>query len=342
VDLEGLAFPEETAFDLEGGEEKSVNIVFSNSNNLEQGIYSGGLRISTPDKEEFIPIILEIESKDILFDSNTEIYPKGRIYPGDVVRLEATIFDLSNIGTANVVASYFIKDFKGNTYLSISENSVVSDRTSRSKSSEDNLEGGDYVFGIVLKYKNSVGTSTEFFSVEDEEGSSFEILDTNTSLIYLVLILVVVLFIFMAGLFYFIYSRDKLLRDMTVDYQRALKKDDVSLSEKEKDNEGKLKTPAEKKVNKKLFRKVRFQRKKELKKQYKERVKKVRKLRKSKAPKSELQKQIQSFKKQGYDTSVLEKRYKTPSVSDIQKQLSAFKRKGYNTSFIEGGTKNKK
>jgi hypothetical protein len=343
IDLEGLVFPEETVFDLEAGGKKSINIVFSNSNNLEPGIYSGGLKVSANSEERFIPIILEIESEDIVFDANSEIYPKGRIYPGETLRLEVRVFDLSKIGTANVVVNYIINDFYGNTYLSDSENKVVSDQGSFSESFTlpEHLEGGDYIFGVVLKYKNSVGTSTEFFTIEGGKSSAFE-LDTNTSLIYIVLILIVVLFIFMAGLFYFIYSRDRLLREMTVDYQKNLRRDSESLVESEKKNEGKLKTSAEKRVNKKLFGRVRSQRKNELKRQYKERVKKIKKLRKSKKPKSEIQKQIQSWKKNGFDTAVLDKKYKTPSVDDIKNQLSSFKRKGYDTSVLEGSVKNKK
>ena len=59
--------------------------------------------------------ILEVESSDVLFDSNLNLFPSGEINPGSKINAEIKIFDLSQIGVSSVELSYFIKDFQGNT-----------------------------------------------------------------------------------------------------------------------------------------------------------------------------------------------------------------------------------
>jgi len=323
----------ETNFKMNGGEQKNVGIHVSNINARDYGIYTGMLEISQDHTKKNIPIILEIESEDVLFDSNIQM-ATDNILANKKLTPEIKIFDLGRIGTSSITAEYFVKDFNGNTIISESENIVVKDQVVVSKAFNlpENLANGDYTLGVVLKYKNSIGTASVFFSNKSEKNNFFGFLDSN---FYIALIFILVIFLLLLFLFFSLYSRDKLLRELKDQYKQAIENQEKYLGEKEKANEKALKTPEEKELNKKLFAKVREKRKEEIKKIHETRLKKLKELKKTNA-KDKMNKQISEWKKQGYNTNILEKTFKAPEAKDIQKQISEWKKQGYNTKVLEG------
>jgi len=210
LNLEGLVFPEQEIFILNPGEIKSINVVFSNPENKENGVYSGTLEISSEKQKKEIPVIVEIESKDVLFDSNINLFPKDEIPPGEKVNAQIKIFDLANIGTSNIEMSYFINDFKSNIIVHETENLVVKDDVLITKNFNipEEIEKGDYVFAVVLNYKNSTGTASSFFRIDGSSAGGFSgFLDENLS--YTVLLFVFILFVLLVFIFYSIYSKDR-------------------------------------------------------------------------------------------------------------------------------------
>jgi len=335
--LEDFVSSDKTSFNLEPKEIKTVNLLFSNSKNKPSGIYVGAFKISDSKNEKLIPIILEMESQDVLFDSNINLYPSADA-SNSKVNVEINIFDLGNIGTANIEAEYFIKSFTGEVILYEKENIVVKNNVLISKSFTlpENIKQGEYAFGAVLQYKNSVGTSTYLFRLADSNSSKQFHLSTNTILIigFLVVIFVLVFF-----LFYSLYSRDKILMELKDQYKSESERQEVLLKRKESENDQKLKTFEEKLLNKRLFRKVREERKKQLKIIHKERERKIKSLRRHKNG-NEISNQISKWKREGYDISILEKT-KIPNVDYIKKQLKKWKKKGYETNVLEKSYKGK-
>ena len=107
--MDGLVTLNQLEFDLESNEIKEIQISF-NSINKKPGIYLGELEIFSGDKTQHIQIVLEVQTKEVLFDGNLNLFSSdGEIIPGQKLNTEIKIFDLVNIGRSNIELEYFIK-----------------------------------------------------------------------------------------------------------------------------------------------------------------------------------------------------------------------------------------
>lgn len=332
-DLEKVISLNPYEFSLESGKEQSVNVIF-NTNNMESGVYLGRIVVSSSGEVKEVPIILEVQSDDVLFDSNIKLFPQGKeIKLGDKLNMEMSIFDLSGIGISNIKGSYFIKDFEGKTLIYEVENLVVDGRLDYSKTL-DLQEGvglGDYVLINLVEYKGSIGTSSIYFRVVEE------INKTNFEWSWMNLIIVIFVLFFLFFFFYILYSifyRDRLLKELQNQYKGELRRQREFIDMAEKRNYSKLKSSFEKKEYKKEIKKIKGQRVKAIKEIHKERLKKFKNIKK-KGSKFQMGRQIKMWRSKGYDTSVLDKKFKIPKAKDFEKKLKAWKNKGYDTRVLE-------
>lgn len=321
IDLENFVSSNSYEFSLSKNENKKIILTISNKKNIQEGVYTGSMIVSSNGYEKRIPIIIEIESQNVYFDSNLALYPNNKISPGDRINSEIRIFDIQKTGTSSIDMTYFIKDFNGKTLISEKETIVVSDQTSISKSFDlsSNMPVGDYVYGVDLKFENTTGTSTYFFRVEEEKTNIFSFI--MYFLLALIFILLVVYFSF--------YARDKFLESLRRDYESAKKEREGIIYEKEKQTEKKL-NPEERVYSKKIFEKIREKNIEQLNAIQKTREKKLKELKKNNKN-NEIYKQIKKWKKQGYDTSLFD----VPNANDIKNQIKKWKKQGYNTSLLE-------
>lgn len=333
LDLEDVAEIGDTSFEILPGQTRDLAINFSAPGNYSGGVYVGGVQISCENDVKSIPIILEVETEDVLFDGNLDLFPTSKISSGDKINAEIKIFDLSQIGTANIDMEYFVKDSSGNTIVSEADSPVVGGTQvliTKSVDLPEDLEEGDYVFGVTLKYKNSVGTTSAFFRVGNG-GLNF-LPSAEDNMLYFFVLLAFIILILLLFMFYTIYSRDKLLDELKCQYKGELRRQNNYLSKRQRETEKKLETHKERKISKKLFAQARRKMRREVEKEHRQRQKELRKLKKDKK-KDEMKKQVQKWKKKGYNTSVLEKNL--PTEKSIKEQIKEFKKKGYNTSVLE-------
>jgi hypothetical protein len=292
--------------------------------------------ISNGYQNKEVPVILEIESKDVLFDGNLAVYSSADISPGSILKAELKIFDLSFIGTSSLDITYFVKDFEEHIIFSETENVVVKDQVLINKQIKlpENLKNGDYVFGAVLSYKNSRGVVSSLIRVNDPK--TFDLMETTNLIIFsLASILLIVIIGFV---YYSFYSKDKLLSELKKQYARELQFQREALTRKECEINKNLKSNEEKEISRKVFEKLKIQQEKKLGEIQKAREKVANKLKKSNKQ-DELKKQIEKWKSEGYNTVVLERRLKSPTVKDIQKQIGSWKKKGYNVDVFKGKLK---
>ena len=331
INLGKIAEINPRSFELQPGVTKEVQITFSNKDGLKENIYVGSIEVSNKENKR-IPVILEIESEDILFDSSIDLFPKGNIFLGDKINTEIKIYDLSKIGTSTVEMDYFLEDFEGEILASGTENIVVKDQTSITKSFDipKTAKEGDYVFAVVIRYKDSVGISSNFLRIEKKR--IIEVFDKDT--LKFAIVLVFALFVILIFVFYSIYSRDKIFDELRSQYKREMKKEEEKLREKENRNMQTLETKEEKQLNKKIFIKIRKEKKEAIGRIQKQRIQKIKKLKKRKK-KNEIKKQLEKWKKQGYNTGILEKT-KIPTAKEIKGQIEKWKKLGYNTKVLEG------
>lgn len=187
--LDGLVSISENSFDLEKREIRDINLVFSNLKGEEEGVYVSQIEIRGKEIKT-IPVILEIESRDVLFDSNSAIFPSTKIHPGDKASLEIKIFDLYKTGASNVELTYFIKNFDDEIIIFENENLAVKDQAliTRTIILPKDIEKRDYVLGVILKYKDSVGTSSAFFRVESNLSALFYYIAASIVVAFLILL----------------------------------------------------------------------------------------------------------------------------------------------------------
>ena len=328
-ELKDLVKLNENNFNLKPGEEKNLEIEF-NSKGKSPGIYIGNLAFNNNEK---IPIILEIQSKEVFFDSNLNIFPKGTSFiPGERLNAEMRVFDLLNIGKSSVVITYFVRDFEGKTIIFESENRVIQGQVedySKSFVLPDDIDLGNYVFATTIEYEDSVGTSSAFFNVVEEKLNN-QFIFNNSFLLVLISLFFLAFLIFIYSLFY----RDKLLRELHNQYKNELRRQREIIDLKSKLDYKRLDNLRERKEYSREVKAVKKNRLKELKKMYKGRVSEFYKLKKS-GNKKQLISKLKKWKKQGYNTKVLENKFKMPNLKYIKNKLKKWKKQGYDTSILD-------
>lgn len=274
------------------GEAKDLMIHFD-VEDKEPGVYLGKLILSGNQELE-VPIIVEIETKELLFDNNIEIPVEYvRTYPGGKVVIENKIFNLENINAGRIEVNYIVMDFSGKTILSEKENVAVENQiiTTKVASIPEDSKLGDYLAITIVKYGDSVGTSTYFFKVVKKD-STFT---WDNFYIWIVFILFLVVILFMV---YSSRQKDKFLLALAEQHKNQLKKESETLQKKKA--ELKKLSPRKRKVRFKILCKIRQKRRKVIEKIYRSRVRIVKKLRKKKKQ-SEVQEKLAEWGKQGYN-----------------------------------------
>jgi len=336
-EIEEFVFISEEDFILNVGDEKIVDIQISTLNDTDPGVYLGNIEVSSGGLVKQVPVSLEIHTPEILFSSNINFIPSGTDFlPGQKLNAEIRIFNLANLGRSNVQLIYFVKDFSGRTIVSESEEVTVEGGSlsiSKTLDLPSNLRLGDYVFIVLTKYNGSVGTSSKIFKIVEPTDTAPAGFESRTLLI-IVFVFGFFFLVFMILLIYSIFYRDRLLKELQKQYKSELRRQKELIKVGEKQAYAKLKGIAEKKAYRVEAEQVARQRMAALKDVQKKRVREFNKIKRTKKI-SELKKQMEKWKKQGYDTGVLEKRFKLPSVSSVRKKISKWKKQGYDTSVLE-------
>lgn len=307
----------ETKFNLASGESKDIIINFDIQNKL-PGVYLGKLIIKGQKSELDIPVIIEIETKEVFFDSITNIPLEYiDVSPGGKILVESQIFNLENIGEKNIEINYLIMDFDGNTFFSENENTLVKRDflITKSVNLPEDIESGDFIFIITSSYGDSLGVSSSIFRVSEKKTtSSFN--DNYYIWIVFILLLVIILFIL-----YNQRQNDKLLLELSRQHGNELKKESESFERKKQELK---KLPLrERKVKLVTLHKIKRKRVKVIKRIYRSRVKIVKKLRKQ-HKESEIEKKMGEWKKQGFNVGEFLGEEKTTKLD-----ISKLKKQGY-------------
>ncbi len=333
--INNLVLIGQKSFNLGPKTEHSIKVNI-NAKTAQPGVYVGNLEINSEKSMKQIPIVVEVQTKEVLFDTNINLLKGDILKLGEKLTPQITIFDLASIGRTEVNLEYLVKDFSGKTLISEAENTIVEGKLAYSKMFDlsENLKLGNYILIVSIKYGNSVGTSSLFFKVKEAGWSpSSDFLSNNIILAFLIMFG----FFFMIFLIIFAYSilhKDRLLMQLQGQYVSELKKQRELIKQKGRVDYPRLRTTIEKRTYKREVRKVKKQRIKALKEIHKKRVKHFKQVKKKKTI-GQLKQQLKKWKQQGYNTSSLETKFKMPKVEDIKKKVNEWKSKGYDTSSLD-------
>lgn len=154
---------------LKPNEEKVIEIVFTALENEIPDIYPAKIRLKSPSVEKEVDAVIEVDSAEPLFDVDAEVLSESKkIFPGQELLLEVSLFNVRGFGRVDVNVDYAIKDFKGNIVASEHETLAVETQAkfTRSLLVPSDLLPGSYVALVKVTYADSVGTSSDIFEVE--------------------------------------------------------------------------------------------------------------------------------------------------------------------------------
>lgn len=318
ITADGLDFVEvkDGVFFLKEGEARKVELVFD-SEGLEPGVYFGEIVVINKQTSK-IPVIMEVETREILFDGNINVpLEYVNVYSGENIVIENKIFNLENIGSQSIEVSYLVRSFDGKTIFSEEENIVVESQLLNTKviSIPEDSDGDSYVISSVVRYKNYVGTSSYFFRVK--ERTSYEIDDSFFMWIIIGLLIGLVFFII-----YYTRKRDFVLLGLQRDYRREVNRNLNIIKEKE---EGLKVKGAKRKVALEKIRVKHKEKVKAVRKIYRTRVKTVKVLQRAKKE-GEVSQKLREWKKAGYNVEG----FLESGIINKKKAVGKHKREGYN------------
>ncbi len=325
----------ETDFVLKKGEQKQVSVKFD-SGGLKPGVYVGSVRVVNEKDISNIPIIFEVESKDIFFDINLDIPPQyTSVEPGGKFIAQLKVFDLTSggttpgLGATNVKMNYFFYSLDGKVLSSEDENVVVdqSTRITKTMSLPADVSPGDYVFVSSAGYKSSLGVASQIITVTKPQKSFLSGGSSSRGGLDLTLILIVggivgfiilIIFLFV----YLIHDRDKLILELRKYNSIELRRQQQFLLAQQKllTQTGRVsRKEIKKEVKKKIVK---------LKEKHKEREIVFKKLEKA-GNKEEMQRRLNEWKREGYNTMLLESKVKGMKEGDMKSIMAKWKKQGY-------------
>ena len=190
----------ENTFVIQPGQAKTITLtIFSDT----VGVETGRMILATPTKTYAIPVILETESENVLFDVSLEVKPKT-VLPGDEISAQTVIYNINEIGQVDIDVVYSIKDFYNNLILEEKEKITIETQATTSRKFRIPVDAreGEYVIIAQVSYQGVVGTASEsFFIGKIEEPSIINV--------YYIIILIILILLFIILI---IYKKRKLVK----------------------------------------------------------------------------------------------------------------------------------
>ena len=302
VGLESQITLSENNFKLNPKESKEIEIVFD-STNYAPGVYVGSLNIKNEIEEKIIPVIFEIQTKDILFAITIDVSPKYKeVEKGEETIADINFFNLKDKKTYPVEIEYKIANLKGETISLELKDLTIGSKSSITKSTliPEDITTGSYIFSIILKSGNTVSTSSYLFSVTPKK--RILLFDINNTNLFSLLV-VIFLFIMIVLIIYIVYERNKLFNQFKKQQSSELKFYSRGIEKQKEESLRKVKTKIEKEKVFREFRDAKVKVIRQIKSIQTSQLKEFEKLKKKKSKKI-LEKKLREWKKEIYPRAV--------------------------------------
>jgi len=195
VELEGVTDVVDLSTDrlvLKSGEKMKINMSIPG---LESGIHVGKIVFYADDLEKEIPILINVETTPVLFNASIKVKETYKnIFSDQDLKAEMLLVQLGPPAEVDVNVDYTIKDFEGNIIYRENETINVSGSTKINKEfSTLELNEGEYVLGVELKYPGGYISITDIFSFPKKIVKSFLI----TVILFVLAIVVILVVVFL-------------------------------------------------------------------------------------------------------------------------------------------------
>lgn len=192
------------SFDLKPGETKMVGVDIIVKENIIPDLYIGKILIKAGGVEKEISIIIEVLSKEHLFDVIVEIPKKfSEISAGEDIIANIKLFNVMRLGKVDVEVEYDIRDFEGNIITFDSETIAIENQANFVKSLKipDDAKEGNYLFYVRVNYAGKIASSSESFIIKKGQrffdmsflASIFVLVSVGILIIILLILVVIIL-----------------------------------------------------------------------------------------------------------------------------------------------------
>ncbi len=168
TDVKKFAVLSDYAFDLLPGQSKKITAAFTASVLTEPDVYTGWVFVKTKELVKNIITVIEVESREPLFDVKMSIPQKYKnIIAGNSIVSDITIINMGDVLPVDINMDYVIKDLNGNVIDMQQETVAAKDLLSITKRMETpkDLKIGDYVFYVKVYYDGSFAMASDLFSI---------------------------------------------------------------------------------------------------------------------------------------------------------------------------------
>ena len=189
------------SFKLEVGEKQSVQLIFNIAEDQKPDVYPGKIIIKGGGLQTIITTIIEIESKQPIFDIELNILEEFKeVAAGEGLLAEITLYNLAGIGLIDVSVDYAIIGLDGKAIIKEHETVAVETRTSFIKrfTIPSSAKPGSYILYAKVTYDGVVGSSSSLFEVvEKPHVETPAQIEKYFYILYLVIAVIVVFVILM-------------------------------------------------------------------------------------------------------------------------------------------------
>ena len=197
ITINDFVFLSENDFTLNSGQEKVLEI---NIIGKKLGSYFGEIEIVANGIKKSVNVVIEVESEQVLFDVKMDIPSAYKeVEAGKELKAQITLLNVGPARKVDVTTTYFIKDKIGNVIYEATETFAVEKQVSYVKSFKipKELQPGDYIAIVEVRYENSFAVSSELFRVVPKEAVIQKIVKSSTTIIFVLVILIGLMFLFL-------------------------------------------------------------------------------------------------------------------------------------------------
>ena len=160
-------------------------------------IQTGSIAVYGGKKEKIIPVIITSNSGDSNLGLSLDIAAKFRkLEPGEEIAGDLTIINLNKTKVENLDVTYLIKDLQNNEIIKSTEQVSVEKELKKTKklSLPSFIGQGDYIFGVIIKKRDKIESTAEFFSISKEGNGekTVQYIPSNLQVIISVVIIILV------------------------------------------------------------------------------------------------------------------------------------------------------
>ncbi|MEK6968662.1 MAG: hypothetical protein AABX51_08635 [Nanoarchaeota archaeon] len=148
------------------------------------GGFAGRILARADEIEKEIPVIIESITEKVLFDAKLDIPAAYAVVnPGGTLKSQITLLNIGAPEKVDVIATYLIKDLRGNIIYQETETFAIEKQASFAKSFKlpKSLEEGSYVAIMEVRYADSFAVSSQLFEVKEKKSIVEQIVARDTA-----------------------------------------------------------------------------------------------------------------------------------------------------------------